>query len=457
MVFPDSCHNHLSPMAKHNNTTKTRLITDGFLFLGGVLMALILVCSFWSFFNTNPKIDLSSLIANEQSKTLTDTYVGPNCVNGHNLRHDPPDPTFYDDPEMSYELEKKVSNWDEKRKLWFKHHPSFIAGALERVVVVTGSQSTPCKNPVGDHLLLRAFKNKVDYCRLHGYDIFYSNVLFNPKMHTYWAKLPAVKATMLAHPEAEWIWWVDSDAIFTDMEFKLPLERYKGFDLVIHGWPHLIYEQKSWTSLNAGVFLIRNCQWSMDLINTWSSMGPISPDYEKWGKIQKSIFKDKVFPESDDQSALIYLLYSERAKYETKVYLEGEFYLEGYWLEIAPTFTNISQKYLEIERKSHELRRRHAEKLSDKYAALREKYLKDAGNGRWSWRRPFVTHFTGCQPCSGDHDQMYSDQSCWGAMVKALNFADNQVMRKYGFIHTDLLKTSPVDPVPFDFPDEGPW
>lgn len=75
-------------------------------------------------------------------------------------------------------------------------------------------------------MLLRLFKNKVDYCRLHGIEIFYNNVLLHPKMFGFWAKYPVVKAAMLAHPEVEWIWWVDSDAVFTDMEFKLPLERY---------------------------------------------------------------------------------------------------------------------------------------------------------------------------------------------------------------------------------------
>ncbi|GMJ08056.1 MANNAN ALPHA GALACTOSYL TRANSFERASE1, MUCILAGE-RELATED10 [Hibiscus trionum] len=202
---------------------------------------------------------------------------------------------------MSYSIEKPVKDWDEKRKEWLKRHPSFAAGARDRIVLVTGSQPKPCKNPIGDHLLLRFFKNKVDYCRIHGYDIFYNNLLLvlHPKMGSFWAKLPVVKAAMLTHLEAEWIWWVDSDALFTDMEFKLPLER--------------------------------NCQWSMDLINT---MGPISKDYERWGRIQRSTFKDKVFPESDDQSALIYLLYTEKEKYYDHIYLEGEFYLEGYWVEI---------------------------------------------------------------------------------------------------------------------------
>ncbi|CAI0430541.1 unnamed protein product [Linum tenue] len=375
-----------------------------------------------------------------------------------NLRFDPPDSTFYDDPELRYSIEKKVTGWDEKRKEWLKRHPTFAAGAKDRLVMVTGSQPNPCRNPIGDHLLLRAFKNKVDYCRIHGYDVFYNNVLLHPRMKSYWAKLPVVKAAMLAHPEAEWIWWVDSDALITDMEYKLPLDRYnyKGHNLVVHGWSKMIYEEKSWTSLNAGVFLIRNCQWSMDFIDVWANMGPISPDYKKWGVIQRSVFKDKLFPESDDQSALIYLLFKDR-RLTDKIYLEGEYYFEGYWVEIVPTYANITEKYTAMEREDGTLRRRHAEKVSEQYAAFREPHLKDAGNGRWSWRRPFITHFTGCQPCSGDHNQIYAGESCWSGMVKALNFADNQVLRKYGFMHPDLLDSNTVTETPFDYPDEGPW
>lgn len=70
----------------------------------------------------------------------------------------------------------------------------------------------------------------------------------------------------------------------------------------------------------------------------------------------------------------------------------------------------------------------------------------------YSIRRPFVTHFTGCEPCSGDHNPIYSWETCNDAMQKALNFADNQVLRKYGFVHKHLLDSSSVFPLPFDFP-----
>ncbi|GFP78890.1 putative glycosyltransferase 7 [Phtheirospermum japonicum] len=422
-------------MPRNNCRTKTASFpSDGFLFAGGALVALLVVWAFFSFFSPNPNPDpgFSTSSSSDQPFTVsrgsnnfdsaavaTQTLRCSDGIPSPTSLHDPPGPNFYDDPELSYTIDTPpVKNWDEKRREWLKQHPSFDA-AGNRILLVTGSQATPCKNPIGDYLLLKFFKNKVDYARRHGIDLFYNNVLLQPKMFSFWAKTPTVKAAMLAHPEAEWIWWVDSDAAFTDMDFTLPLDRYKAHNLVIHGWPNLIYENKSWTSINAGVFLIRNCQWAMDFMDAWADMGPQAKNYDKWGRILKTTFKDKIFPESDDQSGLVYLLLKEKDKWGDKIYLENEYYFEGYWMEIVGTFDNITERY---------------------------RY------GRGSWRRPFITHFTGCQPCSGDHNQMYSGRTCFDAMQRALVFADNQVIRNYGFVHPDLGDPSTVNPLPFNYP-----
>jgi hypothetical protein len=66
-------------------------------------------------------------------------------------------------------------------------------------------------------------------------------------------------------------------------------------------------------------------------------------------------------------------------------------------------------------------------------------------------RRPFVKHFTGCQPCSGDHNPDYKGDVWWKEMERGLNFADNQVLRNYGFARKDLM-TSSVYEVPFGYP-----
>lgn len=428
---------------KSNRKPQSSFLTDTLFFLGGSTVALLLIWTLWSFLN--PQNSAHTLSLFHQTKPRTPDQQQPTVAD------DPVKPTFYDHPNLSYSIEKPVKNWDQKRRQWLWYHPSFAAGAEERILMVTGSQPGPCKNPIGDHLLLRFFKNKVDYSRIHGHDIFYNNALFHPKMGSFWAKLPLVRAAMIAHPESEWIWWVDSDAAFTDMEFKLPLDRYKDHNLIVHGWSNLVYENKSWVSLNAGVFLIRNCQWSMDFMDVWASMGPQTPDYEKWGKIQRSTLSDKLFPEADDQSALVYLLLEERQKYADKIYLESEFYFEGYWKEIVGTLDTISAKYTQMETENvRTLRRPHAEKTSEWYSTVREPYLKEAGYGKGSWRRPFITHFTGCQPCSGNHNEMYSAESCWNGMQKVLNFADNQILRNYGLVRRDIIDSSSVTPLPLD-------
>ncbi|CAH9108703.1 unnamed protein product [Cuscuta epithymum] len=366
---------------------------------------------------------------------------------------DPPEKTFYDDPELNYTINRHrpIVDWDGKRSEWLKLHPSFAAGVENRVLLLTGSKPGPCKNPAGDHLLLRCFKNKVDYCRIHGHDIFYNNAFFHPEMRFYWAKIPLVRAAMLAHPETEWVLWMDSDAIFTDMDFKIPLERYRNHNFVVHGWPAAVV-RKSWVAVNAGIFLIRNCQWSMGFLDEWAKMGPQSPDYEKWGEIQRSTLKDKMFPESDDQSGLVYLLLKGGKKWTDKIYVENEYSLHGYWVEIVGRLDNITARYAEIERGEPSLRRRHAEAVSESYAAAWEPHVAEGGERKGRWRRPFITHFTGCQPCSGNHNLEYGGDSCWEGMERALNFGDNQVLRNFGFMHSDLKTLSPLMPEPYDHP-----
>lgn len=406
--------------------------------------AILTLIALWTF--TDPRSTFSSFLFVSNAAAAVCRRGGQALIN---MTQDPIDTTFFDDPKTHYTIDKPMINWDEKRRNWFKHHPTFPSKT--GLMVVTGSQPSPCKNPLGDHFLLRFFKNKVDYCRIHGYDIFYNNALLDPEMRSYWAKIPVIRAAMVAHPEVEWLFWVDSDAIFTDMEFKVPLERYEEHNVVVHGWPNLIYEKQSWVAVNAGVFLIRNCQWSMDLLDAWARMGPRSPDYKNWGKILRSTFKDKMFEESDDQSALIYLLLKGEKKWREKIYVENQYSLHGYWVGIVGRFDGVAGKYAAMEKGARRLRRRHAEAVTEGYAAERERFLEDGGEGKGGWRRPFVTHFTGCQPCSGDHNPAYEGDSCSVGMERALNFADNQVLRSYGFVRPDLRNGSYIRPLPFDY------
>lgn len=247
-------------------------------------------------------------------------------------------------------------------------------------------------------------------------------------MRSYWAKAPILRAAMVAHPESEWLFWVDSDAVFTDMDFQIPFERYRDHNLVVYGWPDRIYKDKSWVSLNAGVFLLRNCQWSMDFLDVWAHMGPMSPAHANWAKILKSTLTDMSWEIADDQSAMVYLLLGG-SKWRDSTYVENQYYLSGYWLFIVDKYDDVGiQKGVP----------RRAE--ATRYGPRQE-----------TEPRPFVTHFTGCAPCNGEHNPVFEGDSCRVGMERALNFADNQVLRSYGFVHPDIGNGSHVRPLTFDY------
>jgi len=316
---------------------------------------------------------------------------------------DPPPRTLRDPP---YTLGPKISDWDAQRRRWLARNPGFpatVAGGKPRIMLVTGSQPGPCDNPLGDHYLLKTTKNKIDYCRIHGIQIVHNLAHLDNELAGYWAKLPLLRRLMLSHPEVEWIWWMDSDALFTDMAFELPLSRYDGHNLIIHGYQDLLFEKHSWIALNTGSFLFRNCQWSLDLLDAWAPMGPKGFIRDQAGKVLTANLKGRPAFEADDQSALIYLLLSQKDKWMDKVFIENSYYLHGFWAGLV-----------------------------DKYEEMMENHHPGLGDERW----PFVTHFVGCKPCGSYGD--YPVERCLRSMERAFNFADNQVLRLYGFSHKGL-------------------
>ncbi|KAM1195211.1 hypothetical protein ACFX13_022244 [Malus domestica] len=310
------------------------------------------------------------------------------------------------DPNQPYSLGPKISDWDEQRSDWLKKNPgfpNFVGPNKPRVLLVTGSSPKPCENPVGDHYLLKSIKNKIDYCRLHGIEVFYNFALLDAEMAGFWAKLPLIRKLLLSHPEVEFLWWMDSDAMFTDMAFEVPWERYKDHNFVMHGWNEMVYDDKNWIGLNTGSFLLRNCQWSLDILDVWAPMGPKGKIRDEAGKVLTRELKGRPVFEADDQSAMVYILAKGRDTWGKKVYLENGYYLHGYW--------GI---------------------LVDKYEEMIENHHPGLGDHRW----PLVTHFVGCKPCGKFGD--YPVERCLKQMDRAYNFGDNQVLQMYGFEHKSL-------------------
>ncbi|GFY88481.1 xyloglucan xylosyltransferase 5 [Actinidia rufa] len=190
-----------------------------------------------------------------------------------------PEPTR--NPNSTYTLGPKITNWDNDRRIWLTRNPNF---------------------PNYLNGKARILLNKIDYCRIHGIEIIYNMAHLDSELSGYWAKLPLIRLLMLTHPEIEWIWWMDNDALFTDMVFEIPTLKYTNHNLI----------------------------WSLDLLDAWAPMGPKGPVRDKFGKILSASLKGRPEFEADDQSALIYLLISRKDQWMDKVFLENSYYLHGW-------------------------------------------------------------------------------------------------------------------------------
>lgn len=100
----------------------------------------------------------------------------PSTLDGGMARSDPDLDKEYDDminedppidPSIPFQLGLNITNWDETRGDWLRTHQNMTKNKFgkDRVLLVSGSASKPCKHPVGDHMLVKSLKNKIDYTR----------------------------------------------------------------------------------------------------------------------------------------------------------------------------------------------------------------------------------------------------------------------------------------------------
>lgn len=126
--------------------------------------------------------------------------------------------------------------------------------------------------------------NHAEYARRQGYDyIFRNNNIDDGKfadpdnkakvrqLGLYWQKIQAVQDAMLEHPEYDWIFWIDADALFSNMNisFEEIIEKYgpnKNFFIATDA---LSFRHDV---VNAGTFLIRNNAWGRDFIKKVASL-----------------------------------------------------------------------------------------------------------------------------------------------------------------------------------------
>lgn len=98
---------------------------------------------------------------------------------------------------------KSQSQEEKKRKL--------------KVLIVTSSRAHSCIHPIGDHLLLKSLKNKMDYGRAKNFEVFFNLAEMDPRMSGNWAKIPLLRRLILSRPEIDWFWWIEPDAFISGL------------------------------------------------------------------------------------------------------------------------------------------------------------------------------------------------------------------------------------------------
>lgn len=86
--------------------------------------------------------------------------------------------------------------------------------APSEVVILTGTDGLGHNGGIKTILEATA-GNRQAYCDLHGYNYHFINISkYDLKgAHPVWAKIPAIIETFRTYPHAQWVWWLDLDAI----------------------------------------------------------------------------------------------------------------------------------------------------------------------------------------------------------------------------------------------------
>jgi xyloglucan 6-xylosyltransferase len=128
-------------------------------------------------------------------------------------------------------------------------------------------------------------------------------------------------------------------------DYSAPLESYDGHNLIIQGYQDLLFEKHSYIILNTGNFLFRNYQWSLDILDGWAPMRPKGLIRDQAGKILTANLKGRPAFEADDQSALIYLLLSQKDKWIDKVFIDNSYYLHGFWAGLVDKYEEMMENH----------------------------------------------------------------------------------------------------------------
>lgn len=143
--------------------------------------------------------------------------------------------------------------------------------------------------------------NHARYCERHGYDYLFDATPY-PLKTPFDQKLTCVLKS-LKRFSSEWLFWIDDDAYF--MQMDRPLDQFVEVPddvfMVICASP--VTAGDGWSAINSGLFFLRNCEASADFIQ--SALDVNHKDVEQWW--DKDVYGNG-YRAGGDQLRLFYIM-----------------------------------------------------------------------------------------------------------------------------------------------------
>lgn len=103
------------------------------------------------------------------------------------------------------------------------------------------------------------------YCEMNGIDFELHDKITSKHIDVYWNKISIVKEALISY---DWIMWCDADVLISDLDFdwRNYLSKFENKNLII---------SSDFRGICLGLFFIRSCEWSFELLRTLETLGNI--------------------------------------------------------------------------------------------------------------------------------------------------------------------------------------
>lgn len=210
------------------------------------------------------------------------------------------------------------------------------SGFCHEIAVVTLAVGAQYKQAV-----YLGIENKRAYCEQHGYDFICFEEQLDSSRPIPWSKIKALQKVM-ENPQYKWVFWTDADSLIMNQAICLE-------DLIDEKYHFILAKDRY--EINTGEFLLKNCEWSRQLLNNVYDHTECIND--RWWEQQAFINELASHPEHWDEIKIIpqrmlnSYYFEEFADTLCSVYQKGDFIIHFASVHDLRQLRGLMQKYSE--------------------------------------------------------------------------------------------------------------